>query len=396
MIKLRDGAITLHKRDGSNAYQIYINLKGFKPIRKSSGTANLDEAKNIATDLYDQSKYKIKQGVSIHNVEFSKMAERYLETLDTKTNRTAIRKHKGAKGTIDRYLNPFFKGKNLNEISIRHITNYKKWRNTNFLKWEPSDNTIRLELNVLRMIYKTAIKDGEISKTDMPDIELGSVDTNRRPHFTSSEVPKLDSKLREFIDRSPDDRILTSRMDLRDYSLLMLGTGCRPEELMQVGTNKIESYKTKSGESCYLISIKGKTNKQNARQILADPVCKKIIDERVKRYKKLDISLKKSLWPNHKDFSNIWGNFIKWSGMEYNSQNEKRVQYSLRHTYATERLQHTNDWGAVALQMGTSIKMLEKHYSHVKVTQKADQLIDKNRDHLVTNPMFSKLFDYQQ
>jgi integrase len=396
MIKLRDGAITLHKRDGSNAYQIYINLKGFKPIRKSSGTANLDEAKNIATDLYDQSKYKIKQGVSIHNVEFSKMAERYLETLDTKTNRTAIRKHKGAKGTIDRYLNPFFKGKNLNEISIRHITNYKKWRNTNFLKWEPSDNTIRLELNVLRMIYKTAIKDGEISKTDMPDIELGSVDTNRRPHFTSSEVPKLDSKLREFIDRSPDDRILTSRMDLRDYSLLMLGTGCRPEELMQVGTNKIESYKTKSGESCYLISIKGKTNKQNARQVLADPVCKKIIDERVKRYKKLDISLKKSLWPNHKDFSNIWGNFIKWSGMEYNSQNEKRVQYSLRHTYATERLQHTNDWGAVALQMGTSIKMLEKHYSHVKVTQKADQLIDKNRDHLVTNPMFSKLFDYQQ
>jgi integrase len=324
------------------------------------------------------------------------MAERYLETLDTKTNRTAIRKHKGAKGTIDRYLNPFFKGKNLNEISIRHITNYKKWRNTNFLKWEPSDNTIRLELNVLRMIYKTAIKDGEISKTDMPDIELGSVDTNRRPHFTSSEVPKLDSKLREFIDRSPDDRILTSRMDLRDYSLLMLGTGCRPEELMQVGTNKIESYKTKSGESCYLISIKGKTNKQNARQVLADPVCKKIIDERVKRYKKLDISLKKSLWPNHKDFSNIWGNFIKWSGMEYNSQNEKRVQYSLRHTYATERLQHTNDWGAVALQMGTSIKMLEKHYSHVKVTQKADQLIDKNRDHLVTNPMFSKLFDYQQ
>ncbi len=396
MIKLRDGAITLHKRDGSNAYQIYINLKGFRPIRKSSGTANLDEAKTIATDLYDQSKYKIKQGVSIHNVEFSKMADSYLETLDTKTNRTAIRKHKGAKGTIDRYLNPFFKGKNLNEISIRHITNYKKWRNTNFLKWEPSDNTIRLELNVLRMIYKTAIKDGEISKTDMPDIELGSVDTNRRPHFTSSEVPKLDSKLREFIDRSPDNRILTSRMDLRDYSLLMLGTGCRPEELMQIGTNKIESYKTKSGESCYLLSIKGKTNKQNARQVLADPVCKRIIDERVKRYKKLDISLKKSLWPNHKDFSNIWGNFIKWSGMEYNSQNEKRVQYSLRHTYATERLQHTNDWGAVALQMGTSIKMLEKHYSHVKVTQKADQLIDKNRDHLVTNPMFSKLFDYQQ
>jgi|DEB0MinimDraft_10_1074344.scaffolds.fasta_scaffold05743_3 integrase len=394
MIKLRDGAITLHKRDGSNAYQIYINLKGFKPIRKSSGTANLDEAKQIATDLYDQSKYKIKQGVSIHNVEFSKMADRYLQSIDKTKNKTLLRKYKGVDGTIRRYLNPFFKGKNLNEISIRHITNYKKWRSTNFLKWEPSDNTIRLELNVLRMIYKTAIRDGEISKTDMPDIELGSVDTNRRPHFTSNEIKKLDSKLREFIDRSPDNRILTSRTDLRDYCLLMLGTGCRPEELMNIGTDKLENYKTKNGDNCYLISIKGKTNKVNARLVLADPVCKNIIDNRVDRYKKQGISLQKDLWPNHKDFSNIWGNFIKWSGLEYNSQGEKRVQYSLRHTYATERLQQTNDWGAVALQMGTSIKMLEKHYSHVKVTQKAEQLIDK-RDYIASDSMFSKLFDLE-
>jgi integrase len=244
------------------------------------------------------------------------------------------------------------------------------------------------------MIYKTAIRDGEISKTDMPDIELGSVDTNRRPHFTSNEIKKLDSKLREFIDRSPDNRILTSRTDLRDYCLLMLGTGCRPEELMNIGTDKLENYKTKNGDNCYLISIKGKTNKVNARLVLADPVCKNIIDNRVDRYKKQGISLQKDLWPNHKDFSNIWGNFIKWSGLEYNSQGEKRVQYSLRHTYATERLQQTNDWGAVALQMGTSIKMLEKHYSHVKVTQKAEQLIDK-RDYIASDSMFSKLFDLE-
>ena len=53
----------------------------------------------------------------------------------------------------------------------------------------------------------------------------------------------------------------------------------------------------------------------------------------------------------------------------------KRVFYSLRHTYATQML--TNDKVPIhtlAKQMGTSVLMIEKHYSHLKAVQAIEQL----------------------
>jgi integrase len=61
--------------------------------------------------------------------------------------------------------------------------------------------------------------------------------------------------------------------------------------------------------------------------------------------------------------------------LEDPSTGQKRVFYSLRHTYATLAL--TNDKVPIhtlAKQMGTSVLMIEKHYSHLKVVQAIDQL----------------------
>ena len=45
---------------------------------------------------------------------------------------------------------------------------------------------------------------------------------------------------------------------------------------------------------------------------------------------------------------------------------QQRTLYCLRHTYATFQLVNNNvDIHTLAKQMGTSIEMLEKHYSHL-------------------------------
>ena len=52
-----------------------------------------------------------------------------------------------------------------------------------------------------------------------------------------------------------------------------------------------------------------------------------------------------------------------------------RSIYSLRHTYATFRiLKGSVTYDALALNMGTSISNIEKHYSHVTVKQRAREL----------------------
>ena len=50
-VLLRDGEITLHTRERSNKWQMYINIKGTDVfVRKSTGTSNLDDAAQIATN----------------------------------------------------------------------------------------------------------------------------------------------------------------------------------------------------------------------------------------------------------------------------------------------------------------------------------------------------------
>jgi integrase len=52
-----------------------------------------------------------------------------------------------------------------------------------------------------------------------------------------------------------------------------------------------------------------------------------------------------------------------------------RVLYSLRHTYATIALERDKvPVHTLAKQMGTSIKMLEQHYSHLDAVKAIDQL----------------------
>ena len=55
--------------------------------------------------------------------------------------------------------------------------------------------------------------------------------------------------------------------------------------------------------------------------------------------------------------------------------------YSLRHTYATFALLNDGiDLHAPAVQMGTSIGMIERHYSHLTLRLKKDMLTGKRYD----------------
>jgi integrase len=51
-----------------------------------------------------------------------------------------------------------------------------------------------------------------------------------------------------------------------------------------------------------------------------------------------------------------------------------RTLYSLRHTYATKELLSGTNIHTLAKQMGTSVVMLEKHYSKLTATMAAEQL----------------------
>lgn len=76
-----------------------------------------------------------------------------------------------------------------------------------------------------------------------------------------------------------------------------------------------------------------------------------------------------------KDLPGAFERALELAKLLINAQGQKRSLYSIRHAYATIMLVHSKiDIHTLARNMGTSVQMIEKHYSHLSVLQKHKQL----------------------
>ncbi len=75
-------------------------------------------------------------------------------------------------------------------------------------------------------------------------------------------------------------------------------------------------------------------------------------------------------------FSKLFDTYLKEHNLFTDSDtNQNRVLYSLRHTYATIALQIDNvEIHTLAVQMGTSVAMIEQHYSHLDAVKAVHKL----------------------
>jgi len=73
-------------------------------------------------------------------------------------------------------------------------------------------------------------------------------------------------------------------------------------------------------------------------------------------------------------FKTSFGQLIKSAVVEFDSHGNRRSLYSLRHTYATFRIQEGVNHYILAKNMGTSVEMLEKHCGHTTNVTSAAEL----------------------
>jgi integrase len=85
------------------------------------------------------------------------------------------------------------------------------------------------------------------------------------------------------------------------------------------------------------------------------------------------------LWvkPNGSQTARFHGPFIAvltGLGLNTDSEQKSRTLYSLRHTYATRRLNAQTAIDKLAMNMGTSVQMIQAHYGHVLISHHAEEL----------------------
>ena len=80
-----------------------------------------------------------------------------------------------------------------------------------------------------------------------------------------------------------------------------------------------------------------------------------------------------------KSFKKSFNSLVNAAGVEFDSKGDRRTIYSLRHTYATFRLEEGVSVYALARNMGTSVAMVERFYGQTRTPDQAAELT-KMRD----------------
>jgi len=133
--------------------------------------------------------------------------------------------------------------------------------------------------------------------------------------------------------------------------------------------------------------VDGKTGK---RVLIAHHDCRTYLERIKSRFEDLkDLSLKELTCVDEYVFrvpdgyipNDLHGSFkqlLTFCDLLYDKYGNRRSLYSIRHTYATKHLNEGINIHLLARQMGTSVKMIEEHYSHLTPSMSAEILSGKN------------------
>ena len=411
--------LILYRRGHSNLWQCRFKVAK-KWQRRSTGETELPAAQKKALEfLYDGQALK-RLGLPVVSRKFrdiAKLAKKRLE--DEAENDRGLRKHKDYLTVIDKYLTPFFGNYNMSSIDYALINQFDDWR-IGLMRKKPSRSTLQTHNAVLNRVFDEAIIRGFLTEAARPALRTEKGEkANRRPAFEVKEIQALLAGFDAWGAKKRQAKSKELALLLKDYVNVMIDTGVRPGvELMGLKWNQIELTRevldrgetTDTNEDgtqvvyeptgdpvrdvkllreCW-VTVSGKTG---TRTVLGNGLTIAALERIAERNYEVDKSqpfwLESFITPKQNDyvfrlkdgtepssFQKLFEKYLEDHNLLHDVKTgEKRVLYSLRHTYATLRITHEGTAiHTLAEHMGTSVQMIEKHYSHLNLKEAKSQL----------------------
>ena len=384
-----DGEVRVYRRERSKRWQAAFVIDGHTS-RISTGKRNLAEAKEYARDTFLEYKFRHKNDLPVVTKKFSDVAKLAIvdmrKQLDAGLGRKVFADYIVC---IERYLIPFFGAQYVTSIDYQKIQDFYEWRRAKMGR-EPKASTLNTHNSAMNRVFEEAVARGFIANKNVPLMVNRGEKSERRPDFTREEYATLIRKMPSWINLGKAGKPTYMRHLMRDYVLIMANTGMRHgTEALNLRWKHVTLFEEKDLQ--YLeMSVSGKTGRR-------DIICRsgtinylKRIHERCDDIKhipfedllKQRVDLPVFRLPDGTVSKNIHQTFRKFltdTGLiTCPRTGQNRTLYSLRHTYATFALLNDGmDIHALAVQMGTSIGMIERHYSHLTPRLKKDMLTGK-------------------
>ena len=416
---LIERALIVYRRERSGIWQCRYKVDGVWQ-RASTKERDLTKAKARAHELRMEAEIRRRSNLPVITRKFRDVARLAVERLE---HEIAVGKGKRSYTdyirVINDYLIPILGKRSITSIDYQALDELNIKRAERMEK-VPTQSTMLTHNAALNRVFDEAVIRGFLTEANKPKLEATGKKSERRAAFDMNELRALLANFDDWIDVARTEQSKEMRQLMRDYVDVLLDTGARPgTELLNLQWRQIkfamkptlkptgEIDNTDNTEDTHdeivlpnlnrsvEMVVSGKTGTRTIVGMLRTVKALERIAER--NYEReedeeepgITDPFKKLTVPTNTDFvfrtknkeeQTSWQKMFESYLKEHNLLTDpitgnKRVFYSLRHTYATLAL--TNDQVPIhtlAKQMGTSVLMIEKHYSHLKVVQAIDQL----------------------
>lgn len=392
-----DGRIILYKRPGlkNPKWQVRLRVPGANQYKVvSSKSAKLSVAEAFANDLYDRLYLQVKAGGSIRSKTFSQIFHDW-----EMSDQSMRQKHQAdaVSGTVERvrtYALQFFGAMKIDEIKSQDFQKFWQWRQENYSRVRPSNNTLGRERTAILAVFRFAEKFGHIS--NIPDSAAPKSKLQRRPSFTENEWNNITKSMDSWEKDGENKSIWRDRYVAKRYFQILANSGIRVGELRKLKWTDLRQLDSDEG-TFVVAEVRGKTG---IREVVCQKGTGKFFNEMLQLQRKELLKTSKNqpssskkfidrfvfCHPNGmpiKTFKRSFQSLLKFANVTIERNGMSRTIYSLRHLYATNRLYEDVSPFHLARQMGTSVDMIDKFYGQTVNSQAAAQ-ITKTRKVTVT------------
>jgi integrase len=440
-----ENTLNVYKRERSGIWQCAFKIDK-KWQRQSTNTRDLKEAKERAHEILLEAKVRKKNNLAPIRRYFKSVAEATIRRMEKELERTddvrGIKQYAEYIKIIKNYLIPvlgryYVDSIDYKKLEILDAQRIKKMKKT------PTRSTMLNHNSALNHVFDEAIYRGYMTEGVRPKLVARGKASEKRVGFTLDEVRALMRNFDAWIERGRTDS-KELRALLRDYVAVLLDTGARPgKELLNLRWIEVEfTYKPqitkldkklideegeetdtwiKANPNVHLSIAQAKTKSRIANGYVETVKALRRIAERnygktlqemldsknkdyIFRYKDFISDRQKNSDRNAKlkkptSFSKLFDTYLKQHNLLIDPiTNQKRVLYSLRHTYASFQILYQNqNLDMLAKQMGTSIAMIDKFYSDITPKTAVNQLRgDKIYELINADVKVNKEYEYKE
>ena len=388
-IVVRPNAVRIVRRTDTARWQAHYKVDALNRwMRKTTGTDDAEEAKEIAYDLWRDAKALAKKGFPVISKKFKAVAEVVLRSLHDKV---ALDKAKRGSNhdyisAINVHLIPFFGNYNIDSIDQQVFTQFCAKRRQLAGK-ELAYSTQANHNAALNLVFDYAIERGYMTKMQKPVLKNTGEHGARRPDFSHEEVLAIGKYMPSWVANTRNSRSQLLRELLMQYVPFAAVTGFRPgTEMDYLEWRHIETLAPKNNqEEIGLIAYiqKGKTttkSKPAAARLPREawPVLIRLVemapefagmtifDVLKSKSDLLVFRTREGTQPNQltKQFKQL---LEEMNILKCGITGQDRTLYSLRHYAITQLILKGIPTAQITKQVRTSQAMIDKFYNHVQV-----------------------------